>query len=680
MTNETISGHTAEDAESLALKILSYAVLLCGLGSGIASAYLVISTYSPLPYWDEWALVDRLATRGWSLGWLFAQHNEHRIFTTKLAFLVDVYVFHGSQVFLLALIFAVLVLHVALLSWSLRELGGWRGSLWRAGTGLIAYAILCPSQEENLVWGFQLQFVLTAMLATLAVLSLMLLSRGPRTSFLLLCVGAATLATWSLANGMLLWPLLLALALVLRIKSSSVWTLLVAGILNIALYFQRYQPPGPPHRMRIPPLAPALQYCSLYFGSTWFHHASGWMVIAIGAAAICAALIVIGYAFWGRRVRPLLLRQWSILLLFCLGTAAVTAAGRLDFGLQQAGSSRYQSFALLFWACLGLALLHFAAKHRNGGVILSCLLLGLMLISAGQFRFPLREAQWHQVGMKLVADALAAGAHDPEALAQGYPDPALIARDAQYLKQNHLSIFGEAPYAQFGQPLLSAYRVLSADRCSGYVTSAQAVAAHQGQAWRISGFAYDRERKMPVREVLAASDGQISGFGASINRPVRSGKLGPDAHPERAGWRGWVHPADPTGSAELYAVLGEGPALCPFATIAAPAPASTVTITDADNGKDIELTTGQTLEVKLKSTAGTGYSWAVSGDPAPLKVTKSSTQRNKGSSPRAGASQSSVFELTAASPGLSTLTFIYRRPWEYNMPPAKTFSVRVNVR
>jgi predicted secreted protein len=548
--------------------------------------------------------------------------------------------------------------------------------VWRTGTGLIAYAILCPSQEENLVWGFQLQFVLTAMLATLAVVSLVLLCHRPSRSFLLLCVTAATLATWSLANGMLLWPLLLVAALILRIKSSTVWTLLIAGILNIAVYFYRYKPPPPPHRMGLPPLGPALQYCSMYFGSTWFHHPAGWTVYALGAAAICAALIVIGYAF-GRRVRPLLLRQLSVLMLFCLATAAVTAAGRLDLGLQQAGSPRYQSFALLFWACLGLALLHLAAKHRNGDIMLCCLLLGLMLVSAGQFRFPLREAQWHRVRLNLVAAALAAGAHDPAALAEGYPDPAVISRGAQYLKQNHLSIFGEAPYAQLGQPLRSIYRVVPADRCSGYVTSSQAVAADQGQAWRVSGFAYDRERKMPAREVLAASGGQISGFGTSVTIPVPAGKFGPDADPERAGWRGWVRPADPTASTELYAVVAKGASLCPFATMAAPAPASIVTITDADNGRDIELTTGQTLEVKLKSIAGTGYAWTLSGDPAPLKLTKTSTQRSKKTP---GAAQTSVFQLSANSAGLANVTFVYRRSWEYNIPPAKTFSVRVNVR
>jgi len=102
-----------------------------------------------------------------------------------------------------------------------------------------------------------------------------------------------------------------------------------------------------------------------------------------------------------------------------------------------------------------------------------------------------------------------------------------------------------------------------------------------------------------------------------------------------------------------------------------------VRVTEAENGKDIDIADGQTLQVKLKSIAGTGYAWTLSGDPAPLKLTKTSTQRGKN---QPGAAQMSVFQLQANSAGMATVTFVYRRSWEYNVPPAKSFSIRVNVR
>ena len=164
---------------------LSWGLLLAGLGAGFASAYIVITTYSPLPHWDEWSLFDHLATGGgWSLPWLWAQHNEHRIFVAKIFFLLDVELFHGTQTFLLISIFLVQLLQVALLSWSLRVFGGLRGSAWRVGTGLIAYCILCPTQYENFVWGFQLQFVVSAAMATLTVLGLLLYQSEVKARFL----------------------------------------------------------------------------------------------------------------------------------------------------------------------------------------------------------------------------------------------------------------------------------------------------------------------------------------------------------------------------------------------------------------------------------------------------------------------------------------------------------------
>ena len=107
-------------------------------------------------------------------------------------------------------------------------------------------------------------------------------------------------------------------------------------------------------------------------------------------------------------------------------------------------------------------------------------------------------------------------------------------------------------------------------------------------------------------------------------------------------------------------------------------PASILNVTEADNGKDVDMSSGQTLQVKLPSIAGAGYAWTVNGDPTPLKLTKQSTQRKKSAKP--GAAQVSVFQFSASSPGIATLTMVYRRSWEYNVPPAKKFEVKVNVR
>ena len=105
-----------------------------------------------------------------------------------------------------------------------------------------------------------------------------------------------------------------------------------------------------------------------------------------------------------------------------------------------------------------------------------------------------------------------------------------------------------------------------------------------------------------------------------------------------------------------------------------------VVLTAEDNGKDIDLTIGSTLVVKLPSNPSTGYNWTIVGEPSPLKLQKTSFRKSQTKASTVGASGTSVFQLSANSSGLATLTLVYRRSWEYNVPPIKTFAVRVDVR
>lgn len=107
---------------------------------------------------------------------------------------------------------------------------------------------------------------------------------------------------------------------------------------------------------------------------------------------------------------------------------------------------------------------------------------------------------------------------------------------------------------------------------------------------------------------------------------------------------------------------------------------SDLVLNESDNGKDIDLIAGSTLVVKLPGNPSTGYNWTVVGDPAPLKLQKSSFARSKTKSGMVGSSGTAIFRLSAGSSGMATLNLVYRRSWEYNVAPVKTFTVRVDVR
>ena len=71
---------------------------------------------------------------------------------------------------------------------------------------------------------------------------------------------------------------------------------------------------------------------------------------------------------------------------------------------------------------------------------------------------------------------------------------------------------------------------------------------------------------------------------------------------------------------------------------------SAMTVTDQENGKTISLSKGATLVVQLASNPSTGYSWALEGDPSPLKLV-SSEYKQQDQSGKVGATGNSAVSV-----------------------------------
>jgi hypothetical protein len=272
-----------------------------------------------------------------------------------------------------------------------------------------------------------------------------------------------------------------------------------------------------------------------------------------------------------RRQSPFLI-QLSLLIIFCVATATVTAVGRLHLGLEQATASRYQVFALLFWCALGLSLLFRIASDRTNErkfVLFSGFILLVMLASATQVRYPINDARWHQIRLRSISLALLTDVHDTEQLALAFPNPNTVVRDAEYLRRNRLSIFAETAYSQLGQPLQSVYRDQSSEECSGYIASSQMFPAAASRGLRVTGYAWNRVRGVPITEVIFTSeDGRIRGFGSTVTIPMHSVKPGPTADAKRFGWLGYAGQLPDHGKVEAYAVLEKQlGSVCRFAEV-----------------------------------------------------------------------------------------------------------------
>ncbi len=101
-----------------------------------------------------------------------------------------------------------------------------------------------------------------------------------------------------------------------------------------------------------------------------------------------------------------------------------------------------------------------------------------------------------------------------------------------------------------------------------------------------------------------------------------------------------------------------------------------------DDGSEVELAAGQTLEVTLESNPTTGYGWEVSEVDGAVLAQEGEAQFQEAPTEGeqvVGAGGVQTFRFTA-SPGETTLTLVYRRPWEKDVDPLETFTVHVTVR
>lgn len=123
-------------------------------------------------------------------------------------------------------------------------------------------------------------------------------------------------------------------------------------------------------------------------------------------------------------------------------------------------------------------------------------------------------------------------------------------------------------------------------------------------------------------------------------------------------------------TAALFVLVGCSPAQ---------AGAKTVTLTEADAGKTIELQNGNLLVVVLDGNITTGFNWEmVPQTPAVLKQLGEPEVNPDSSALGAGGKISLKFQ--AVQTGQVNLTLIYHRSFEKDVPPEKTYEVTVLVK
>ena len=102
-------------------------------------------------------------------------------------------------------------------------------------------------------------------------------------------------------------------------------------------------------------------------------------------------------------------------------------------------------------------------------------------------------------------------------------------------------------------------------------------------------------------------------------------------------------------------------------------------LVEADNGKIVDLKTGETFTISLEGNPTTGYSWEVSGiDPA--VVEQVGEPDYKSDSSLIGSGGMSTFTFKAVASGSAPVMLVYHRSWEKDVAPMYEYEVMVNVK
>ena len=115
-------------------------------------------------------------------------------------------------------------------------------------------------------------------------------------------------------------------------------------------------------------------------------------------------------------------------------------------------------------------------------------------------------------------------------------------------------------------------------------------------------------------------------------------------------------------------------------SLLAQAPPRNVDIDDSQDGGKLMVFQGDTVQVRLHSTPGTGYSWKVLHVNSGILAQKKAPVFVPPPQNIPGAEGHLVFDFLASAPGNSTLQLAYARPWEKGTAPARTFTIEVTVR
>ena len=418
-----------------------------------------------IPFEEDWLMVAPMTGHQSDLpGWLWSQNSEHRL---PLPRLVNLALLRATGDFRATMVFDVLALGAVAAAMILvaRRLRGGRTSL---ADGFFPLLLLQLGNWDNLVWGWQIQFVLPTVLA--CVVLLVIVARpGLPTRW---GAAAAALALIGLplsgANGLVFTPTLaawLGYATWMRrdpAATSGPGDWLPAGaaclaVLLCVVYFIGYQ--ASPWNQPSPGLGASLMTTGKFLALSLGPAASKrWLLC--GSVAVLIFLTSLGLLFTAyREDRDQRLRIIGLLAFFAAAAVLALAVGWGRAGRAAETGRMPTRYVLL--AAPGLCAVYFTALVSSRAWVRRLLPGALAAMIALLFPFNTRvgfeRRAWFDAGFSSFERDLRAGTSRDQLASQHYPfmlhwDEPLMAVSLQQLHDAGIGPFGEWQPGPAGPP------------------------------------------------------------------------------------------------------------------------------------------------------------------------------------------------------------------------------------
>jgi hypothetical protein len=563
------------------LEYASWAFLAAAVGFCAISVGFILRYYRRMPFWDHWVWLARYNEAGLP-GVLFTQFNEHRIVFPSFFFLADYELFAGSNLFLTIVILLLQAFTAAVLIAPLWSASAMPRALARVLSGVAAGLVLWLIQGENLLWPFQLHTLLanTAALGAIAAFSIYLRGGGRRAWFAAIALG--TVASFSFAHGMLVWPVLVVLAFGARVPFRRILWLIATFAILLAIYLTAYRTPSG-HSSPLASLAhPAglIHYVVVFLALPAFGPGRGDLIgvnlpayLAGGSGLLAAAVYIVRYILTASKSR----RQQDVIytgaMLLVIAAAFVTGLGRLGMSAAQALSSRYGTLSIIFWiallAALTVELARWEAGSRGAGRLLWSLMLlgGTVMVTRAQLTAMHDYAVLERERTAATLSLLAGVPDGPAVMRLVYPDPPLVEALRPGMERGRKFYYGWPVARQLQRPLSEIARVADPAACRGafdiadsYTPVATALSGGAGAGIHALGWAWDRTRNAPPASVLFTDSARkVTGAAmVHVERPDVAATLG-DAQLRPAGWVGYAR-AVPGDGVDAWAIVASGEA------------------------------------------------------------------------------------------------------------------------